>query len=235
MRIGSETVTKVDVRIIAASNKDLQNEVDSRRFRKDLFFRLKAVTLNIPPLRARREDVTVLIYHFLREYSNKNNIPEPRLTNRAVDLLVNYSWPGNVRELKNTIESALALNKNGEIDIDFFLPLLSDHDPGDNRNLPIPIYKSSESIDRDMIIGALIEIKKDLIELKQLANKSRSSNYPIGREMNIEEVKPLEQVEKEAILNALNFTRGNKRKAAKLLKISERTLYRKVKEYDIDY
>ena len=152
-----------------------------------------------------------------------------------MDLLVNYNWPGNVRELKNTVESALALNKEGEIDIDFFLPLLSDQESDDNRNLPIPMYRSSESIDRDMIIGALIEIKKDLIELKRLAFKSKNEYSPHGRDLNIEEIRPLQKVEKEAIIQALDFTRGNKRKAAKLLNISERTLYRKVKEYDINY
>lgn len=234
MPIGSETVKKVDVRIIAATNKDLQVEVDSKRFRNDLYFRLKAVSLNIPPLRQRSEDVILLARHFLEIYSRKNNFGELEITNDAYDLLSNYSWPGNVRELKNVIESAAALSKHEYLDADAFLPFLSKASSvSTNPFLPVHLNRSPESLDREMILSALIEIKKDLMDLKNLAHRNDYENNQIESNGNIDEIIPLDQVEKISIINALNFTKWNKRKASELLGISERTLHRKIKEYGI--
>jgi len=239
MRIGSETVTKVDIRIVAASNKDLQREVEAKRFRSDLYFRLKAVTLTIPPLRERKEDINELANHFISSYCRENNIPVPVITIEVFDFLSEYGWPGNIRELKNVLETAVALNRDGVLTVDAFMPLLSNFkDSGEEaRNLPIHLNKSPEALDREMIYRALIEIKKDLIELKGAftpkSNKFESQN---GNEddFHITEVIPLEKVEKEAIIKALKYTKNNKRKAAGLLNISERTLYRKIEEYGID-
>ena len=175
MRIGGETVTKVDVRIIAASNKDPQREVDAKRFRSDLYFRLKAVTLNIPPLRIRPKDISSLVYHFLPAYAKSNNIPEPKITNDALDLLLQYNWPGNVRELKNAVETASALSKDGVLDVKSFehlIPTLAETEV--RKNLPVHLHRSSESVDREMILGALIEIKKDLMELKKMFYQGKS-------------------------------------------------------------
>ncbi|MFA7290057.1 MAG: sigma-54 dependent transcriptional regulator [Melioribacteraceae bacterium] len=235
MRIGSETLTKVDVRIIAATNKDLQREVDSRRFRNDLYFRLKAVTLNIPPLRNRREDIIELIYLFLNNYSNQNKISPPEITEDGIDLLYNYSFPGNVRELKNIIETAVALSRSGKLDKNSFIPLFTNFENHDDRNLPVFLQKPSESVDRELIFRALLEIKKDLLDLKSLAEKNNPeyTSYNNFHSHDINEIIPLETLEKQAIINALNFTKNNKRKAAKLLKINERTLYRKIRDYDI--
>jgi transcriptional regulator with PAS, ATPase and Fis domain len=233
MRIGSETVTKVDVRIIAATNKDLQKEVDSKKFRNDLYFRLKAVTLNIPPLRSRKGDILELANSFLKNYSSTVNIPEPKLTNDASDLLLNYNWPGNIRELKNVIESAIALNRTGVLDADSFLSLLSlTKKEDDLRNLPVHINRSPEDLDREMIYRALIEIKKDLIDLKQIALRNETDFKPITNSSE-EDIIPINELEKQAIQNALNVTRHNRRKAAKMLNISERTLYRKIKDYGL--
>lgn len=236
MRIGGETVTKVDVRIIAATNKDLQREVDAKRFRSDLYFRLKAVTITIPPLRNRKGDIIELAKHFLEQYAANNRIPSLKLTKQAEDLLINYNWPGNVRELKNIIETASALSRSETLDVDSFIPLLTlQHKDDDLRNLPIHINKTAEELDREMIYRALIEIKKDLIDLKSLAIKTQTENgNSSNHESMNEEVIPLEQVEKKAIINALKFTKHNKRKTASLLGISERTLYRKIEEYGID-
>lgn len=107
--LGSETSKTVDVRIIAATNKDLQTEVDAKKFRKDLYFRLKAVTLFIPPLRERKEDISLLVNHFLNSYSNQNRVEVPKINNEALNLLNEYDWPGNIRELKNVLETAIAL------------------------------------------------------------------------------------------------------------------------------
>jgi transcriptional regulator with GAF, ATPase, and Fis domain len=232
--LGSETTKKVDVRIIAATNKDLQNEVDTKRFRKDLYFRLKAVQLYIPPLRDRREDIKLLIENFLKNYAPQNKIDLPKITTEAYSLLNNYFWPGNVRELKNVIETAVTLNNSGELNEDSFAKLLSKPDiREDIRNLPMTLHKTPESLDREIILGALIEIKKDLNELKNFAYNSRLQNDQNRNINEIPEIIPLDMMEKEAILSALRYTEGSKRQAANLLGLSERTLYRKLKEYDL--
>lgn len=231
MRIGSERVTKVDVRIIAATNKNLQNEVDTKRFRNDLYFRLKAVTLTIPPLRERREDIFPLVNHFLKEYSEKNNLPEFNISDEAWDHLINYSWPGNIRELKNTIESALALSKTSTISATAISQLISpEEEINTSFNLPVHLDKPSDALDREMIYRALIDLKKDIFELKNLAQQNISNVMPSVAE----DILPISQLERDAIIKALNYTKWNKKLTAKLLKISERTLYRKLKEYEIN-
>ncbi len=230
--LGSEITKKVNVRIIAATNKNLQTEVEAKRFRNDLYFRLKAVTLYIPPLRERKEDIIPLADHFLNDYSKKNNV-KFKLTLDAEELLLSYSWPGNIRELKNTIETAAALNKTGILNASYFSNLITEQVKEENRNLPVHLQKSSESLDREMILGALIEIKKDLNELKDLAYSTNLNNQNNNIHAEVEEIIPIDSLEKNAIIKALNYTKGNKRKAANLLGLSERTMYRKIKEYNI--
>ena len=232
MRLGAETVTNVDVRIIAATNKDLQREVDAGRFRKDLYFRLKAVTINIPPLRKRKSDIHELALHFINSYSLANGRKPPELTGEAIKVLENYHWPGNIRELKNTLETATALNKNGILNASAFASLYAEPvSEMSNRNLPVYLKRSPEEVDRELMYRALFEIKKDLIELKDILYTRHNEIY--NDKKNNKDIIPLDELEKEAIKNALDVTRGNKRNAAKLLKISERTLYRKIKEYDL--
>lgn len=233
MKVGAETVTQVDARIIAATNKNLQSEVDSRHFREDLYFRLKAVMLNIPPLRKRREDIIPLIDHFTSLYCSKNETAVPSYTQKAYELLEEYPWPGNIRELKNSVETALALNRGNIITEESFLFLIKDELlSAPPRNLPVYVKKTPEEVDREMILRALIEIKKDLIELKEIVYNNGSNDI---KKYNVtaDEIIPLEELEKEAIIKALNYTKDNKKQAARLLKMNERTLYRKIKEYDI--
>jgi transcriptional regulator with PAS, ATPase and Fis domain len=234
MKIGAETVTSVDVRIIAATNKDLQREVDSGKFREDLYFRLKAVTLSIPPLRKRKGDIEELAYHFITRYAEASKIKPPRLTDDALEFLKEYSWPGNIRELKNTLESAIALSKTGVLDVPQFINLLNVPIEGtDNRNLPVFLKKTPEEVDREILYRALFEIKKDIIELKDLVIQKNMEVKNSSEDEGKREIIPFEQMEKEAIKHALYRTRWNKRDAARKLNISERTLYRKIKEYDI--
>lgn len=233
MKIGAETVTKVDIRIIAATNKDLQREVDARHFREDLYFRLKAVSLTIPPLRKRKRDIEDLSRYFVKIHAEQNSIRPRPITDEAMELLKNYPWPGNVRELKNTIETAIALNRNGVLDSSAFISLL--HPPlGEEtspRNLPIFVKRTPEEVDRELLYRALFEIKKDLIELKDLIHQRQEE--VVLQNNTPGEILPLNEVEKEAIKNALDKTRGNKRLVAELLNISERTLYRKIKEHGL--
>lgn len=235
MRLGSEKVTGVDVRIIAASNKDLQAEVRAKRFRNDLFFRLKAVMLYIPPLRERKEDISLLVNKFLTDYAAANNFPVPDISRDAYELLAGYTWPGNIRELKNAVETASALNTKGILEAHDFMPLLNttEKESDEMKFLPVHLNKSPEALDREMIYRALIDIKKDIVELKNLAHKNQEDFNNISDNVHMHEIVPLEMLEREAIIKALDYTHGNKRQAAKLLNISERTLYRKLKEYEI--
>ncbi len=234
LKIGAETVTKVNLRIIAATNKDLQEEVDAKRFREDLFFRLKAVSLSIPPLRKRRGDIEELALTFLNNYAVENKIALPRITPEAMEALKEYYWPGNVRELKNTIESAIVLNKDGVIDLHSFSSLFVQQEDVDNRrNLPVFLRKSPEEADREILYRALFEIKKDLVDIKDLMIHQRDEVFEWNKKEENKIILPLNEMEKKAIINALDKTRGSKRKAAKMLNISERTLYRKIKEYNI--
>ncbi|MEJ2195243.1 MAG: sigma-54 dependent transcriptional regulator [Ignavibacteriaceae bacterium] len=233
MAIGSETVTKVDVRFIAATNKNLQKEVDEKRFREDLYFRLKAVSLNIPPLRKRKEDIEVLAHHFIEHYAEENHIKKPTLSNEALRILMESSWPGNVRELKNTLETAITLNKGDSLGASAFSSLLIENDGYKaGRNLPIYLRRTPEEADRELLYRALFEIKKDLIELKDII-LHQQKEIVTNKIRKKEEILPLDEMEKESIKNALEKTRGSKRKAAKLLNISERTLYRKIKQYEL--
>ncbi len=109
MRLGGVETLKVDVRIIAATNVDLQRMMEESRFREDLYYRLHVITIALPPLRDRKDDIPLLIHHFLRKYAEENEKPSPELAPESLDLLMAYDWPGNVRELENVIERAVVL------------------------------------------------------------------------------------------------------------------------------
>lgn len=233
MRIGAETVTRVDVRIIAATNKNLQEQVDKKKFRDDLYFRLKAVTLSVPPLRKRKEDIEDLSYYFIKNYASSNRLNLPQLTSDALEMLKHYNWPGNVRELKNTLETAIALSRDGILDADSFNLLIVQQEQAESiRNLPVYLRRSPEEADRELFYRALFEIKKDLIELKDIIQHQHQEAFT-QRSVEEKELLTLDELEKNAIQAALDKTRGSKRKAAKLLNISERTLYRKIKQYEL--
>jgi transcriptional regulator with PAS, ATPase and Fis domain len=233
LKIGGESYTRVNVRIIAATNKDLQKEVESKRFRDDLYFRLKAVTLTIPPLRKRREDIEPLVRFFIKRYSETNKIDAPLITDETMELLYNYGWPGNIRELKNSIETAIALNREGILHPHTFSSILISkrEERDESRNLPIYLRKSSEDLDRELMYRALFEIKRDLIELKEMI--SRGSEVKSEELVKKEHILPLEEVEKEAVRKAIEYAHGSKKIAARVLQISERTLFRKLKKHGL--
>jgi len=235
IKVGAETVSKADVRLITATNQDLQQLVNARKFREDLYFRLKAVTLQLPPLRKRKEDIDLLAEHFLQAYCSVNSISPPQLTNDAVMVLREYNWPGNVRELKNTIETAVTLNRGKIIDSSALQHLLIQPPPLEDseRSLPVFLKKSSEEVDRELMYCALFELKKDMMELKDLIKERNSEVLVSSAFQSPQDVILIQELEKEAIKNALIVAKGKKRMAAKLLKMSERTLYRKIKEFEI--
>lgn len=178
-RVGSNQTLSVDVRLIAATHRDLAGEVSAGRFRQDLYYRLNVVTIDMPPLRQRREDIPPLARYFLQRYAERNRKAVQGFTPQAMDLLIHYVWPGNIRELENAIERAVVL-LTGEF--------ISE------RELPLAI------------VGTLV------------------ANAPHGDDV----IQPLVDVEKEAILAALEKTGGNKTEAARQLGITRKTLLAKL-------
>jgi len=125
-RVGGAEVIKIDVRVIAASNKDLKKEMEQKRFREDLFYRLNVVTLNVPPLRERREDVPLLAQYFLQLFAAKNSKSIKGFSPQAMEKLIKYNWPGNVRELMNAVERAVVLSRAKFLDADELSLMMAD-------------------------------------------------------------------------------------------------------------
>ena len=159
-RVGGDETLKVDVRIVAATNRDLESDVAKGRFREDLFYRLNVMPLNVPPLRERREDIPLLAQHFLKKFTDKNRKAVKGFIPLAMDMLVNYDWPGNVRELENAIERAVIL-LTGEHITENQLPLnitenYPDHEPQSTAATPIMIGSHSlEDIEKEAILATL--------------------------------------------------------------------------------
>ena len=182
-RVGGNKTIKVNIRIIAASNRDLHEQVRQGLFREDLYYRLNVVNIKLPPLRDRRDDIPFLVNFFIEKNNKKYNMKVKGISQKAMNLLTDYGWIGNVRELENTIESILVINSPGVIDI---------------QHLPQEIRDSKGRLD-------VIPIR-------------------IGT--------PLEEVEKEMLIQTLRATKGNKRKAAQLLGINVRTIHRRMEEIE---
>ncbi|WP_456440456.1 sigma 54-interacting transcriptional regulator, partial [Caldithrix abyssi] len=248
MRVGGTTPIKVDVRVIAASNKNLEQAVANNEFRRDLYFRLKAITIFIPPLRKRKEDIPVLVKKFADEYVKKNQIFFKGFSPEALEALKEYDWPGNIRELKNFVETAITLNRGEIIHSSYVRQVLNlDHRYATADNLPVPLNKTPDQAERELIYRTLISLKLDITELKQMIGKliqtqmdwmkhqmSHTQEETPSAE-NSQEIKPtsISAMERELIKETLKRYNGNRRKTAKALQISERTLYRKLHEYGL--
>lgn len=185
MRVGSNEPIKVDVRLIAATNQDLQHLVREKKFREDLFFRLNVVRLALPPLRERADDIPILMDHFIREFGREHNKPVREVDPEVRRALSRYSWPGNVRELKNCVEAMVVTSGDGKL--------------GPNDIPPhIALAPSRAAAGEEIVPGM-----------------------------------PMDEVERIHIRRTLEMTAGNREEAARLLKIGERTLYRKLDKYGL--
>ena len=274
IRVGSSKVQKTDVRVIAATNKDLLEYTHTGRFREDLYYRLNTVPIRVPALRDRKEDIPLLFRKFAVDFAEKYKSPPVQLSDDARNVLVNYPWPGNVRELKNIAEQISVLSKNKIIEANELRNFLPETQ---NR---LPVLASIQTVnnqkefanEREILYKLFFDVKKDVTELKRMFfdvmqnpasvnernfreepllndfsrevnNQSISSNpqpMVINNNNNIDEHQEVEEslsimdAEKDLIIKALKKHRGKRRDASSDLGISERTLYRKLKEYNIN-
>jgi len=210
MRVGGSESIKVDIRLVAATNRDLETAVEEGRFRSDLYYRLKVVTLRIPPLRERPEDIPLLANHFLAGFVKDNERPPMRFTLDAMRLLVNARWEGNVRELRNLIESLVVLTPGDEIGVADV--------PDEYRQPQVPPAGASPPAGEVPVPAALAA-----------SDAAGSERTPPGALPGPGAT--MDEIERHAILTALEKTGGNRTQAAEMLGIGLRTLQRKLKEY----
>jgi two-component system response regulator HydG len=158
-RVGGEEIIHVDVRVIAATNKDLAQEINTSRFREDLYYRLNVVTLNVPPLRERSEDIALLAQHFLNDFAVKNKRQVKGFTPQAMDRMLKYGWPGNVRELMNAVERAVVLSRSDYIDVKDMPLVIQGRMEGEEEGLPhpadVPADLPLEEVERATILRTL--------------------------------------------------------------------------------
>jgi DNA-binding NtrC family response regulator len=290
IRVGSSKVLKTDVRVIAATNVNLQQAVGNGKFREDLYYRLSTVPIYIPPLRERGEDIYLLFRKFSIDFAERMKMPSVKLTDEARALILKYPWPGNVRQLKNVAEQVSILSTDKEISAQELVQIVPDITK--NR---LPVLAKDQLTDatgsmteRDILYKLIFDLKKDLNDLKQFVfdvtrnqhanganvspitlsdrdgrNSIESLQYPSSptyiqpiapavipahdeshiilnepqrftSHETIDESLSLADKEKELIVKALKKHRNRRRDAATDLGISERTLYRKIKEYDLE-
>lgn len=275
IRVGSSKVQKTDVRVIAATNKDLLEYTHSGRFREDLYYRLNTVPIRVPPLRDRKEDIPLLFRKFAVDFAERYKSPPVQLDEDAKNVLINYQWPGNVRQLKNIAEQISVLSKDKIItgsELRKFLP---------ETHSRLPVLASASHIhsgaeqkefanEREILYKLFFDVKKDVTELKRMffeamqnpnaikgnqhfqneqfindyqndhqtpviaSNQAVVLNNKIDEHQEVEESLSIMDAEKDLIIKALKKHRGKRRDASGDLGISERTLYRKLKEYNIN-
>ena len=264
MRVGEAKTRKTDVRIIAATNKNLSKLVTEGKFRQDLYFRLQTVTIQVPSLRERVEDINAFIERFSLEFTRSNDIKYRGFMPNAVRMMKKYDWPGNIRELKHFIEKILVIEKGERITEDAVARELNDVLPqySSNNSLPILIPKTSDKAEIDLILRQLFMLKQDTELIQKILvsgkvsspdisgmteNSSFNQNYEIPKK-SMEIVEDgfkfirddaigdmlMKDLEKEAIKRTLKYFNNNRRKTAHSLGMSERTLYRKIEEFGLE-
>lgn len=283
IRVGSSKVIKTNVRVVAATNENMQRAIQSGKFREDLLYRLSTVPIPLPALRNRQDDIYLLFRKFANDFAEKYRMPSVKLKPDAVELINAYAWPGNIRQLKNLVEQLSVIEQERDIDA----LCLSQYMPRQEDQLPSVVGVNESKIDeRELMYKFLFDMKNDLNDLKKLVvellnnqgdfalssdqaatvnrmyneinigdsrilpspkvetpNTSIQGNFQAVNEVDtedfeiheeIEESLSLENREKELIQKALDKHKGRRKNAADELGISERTLYRKIKEYEIN-
>lgn len=278
LRVGSSKIIKTNVRVIAATNIDIQKAIQQDKFREDLFYRLNTVPIQIPSLRDRQEDVYLLFRKFASDFAERNRMPAITLAEDAVKILMSYRWPGNIRQLKNITEQISVIETEREIGANVLRSYLPDlYEDKLPAIYDAPIDQKTFNTEREILYKILFDMKSDMNDLKKLVleimqkgnidadihennaqllqklYKDESPSIHSGDRIKptidlsrheedtiqdteeiIEESLSLEEKEKELIIKALNKHNGKRKYAAEELGISERTLYRKIKEYDLN-
>ena len=260
IRVGSSKIQKTDVRVIAATNVNLQTAIGTGKFREDLYYRLNTVPIFVPPLRERREDVCLLFRKFASDIAAQYRMPAITLDDSSRSMLENYSWPGNIRQLKNVAEQISAVEQSRDITAEIlgrYLPPVSSA-----TGAPMRLGGGQKEYDneRELLYKVLFDMRSDMFEMKQMlahalgadqtgaAARGDYSGYHLlgapaaGGEPQFADIEEVpaevemtkERAQKEAIEKALRKHGGKRKEAAKELFMSERTLYRKIKELGID-
>ena len=277
LRVGDSTVRKTNIRIVAATNKDMLQAVKEGKFREDLYYRLSTVQINVPPLRERGDDVMLLARLFLRNFITANRTSEVTLTDDAQRLLKAYHWPGNVRQLKSVIEQVALFESGNTVDA----ATLSQYMPSNRENaLTVQSQPNFDyNVEREQLFALILSMRAEIESIKKRLDSAGPSTHvatsvhelkrdsspliEIGgsREMESpyrnmqhqqhpqdqghidevaamdvegETVKTLDETERETIENALRRNNGRRKLTAQELNISERTLYRKIKQYNLE-
>ena len=276
LRVGDSTVRKTNIRVVAATNKDMLQAVKDGKFREDLYYRLSTVQINVPPLRERGDDIVLLSRLFLRNFINENRTSEVTLSDEAQQLLKAYHWPGNVRQLKSVIEQVALFESGNTVDADTlrqYMPsnrataLTVQSQPNFDYNaereqlftLILSMRAEIEAIKKRIdgtgptthVATDVHELKRETKPLLEYGNNTeldmtspyhnmRQQPQDLGRvdevalDVEGETVKTLDETERETIENALRRNNGRRKLTAQELNISERTLYRKIKQYNLE-
>ena len=246
IKVGSAKVQKTNVRVVAATNVNLLNAIRDGRFREDLYYRLSTVPIQIPPLRERKGDIPLLFKKFALDFADQNMVPAVRLTPEAQELLVSYRWPGNIRQLQSVVNRLSVLESNRLISAEVLARYLPSE--GSSR-LPVRTGESGADYmsDRDIIFKILYQLRQDIDEISARldnlapegldAKPQPQKHLLISPEPEVVEQEDvpvsIQDVSAELIRKALERHGGKRKPAAEELGISERTLYRKIKELGI--
>ncbi len=244
LRVGGIERLHADVRLISATNRELETAVEQGVFRKDLYYRLKVVQIRIPPLRARQEDIPFLVRHFLRRSAARHGKMIKGIDRKGMEMLVRYPWPGNVRELANMVDNLIVLSRDPVVKAEEIEKRLHERLSRESQafpDLPIHVQKTREEVERELIINSLLSLHNDVREILHVLRERPGQGGAPGRwdtwveveEAGEDQHPDMNSIEKEAIRDALTRNGGNRRRAARQLGMSERTLYRRLKEYGL--
>jgi len=251
--VGGKGILRSDTRLVAATNRDLAREVDAGRFRQDLYYRLRVIVVETPPLRERQEDILILAEHFLQEENRQHRLAVRGFSRHAKQALRQHPWPGNVRELRNVIRAAVVMKQRGLIEPEDLQLDTGQRGGESSAYLPMIVEPGApqDRLDPGVLASTLLELRQDIKDIKaRLEEVLGHGTAPLGgaipadgrvvetllHEQGLEPPDgggDLQSAEKALIAAALEATGGNRRRAATRLGISERTLYRKLKLYDL--
>jgi len=242
--VGGSRAERSDVRLVAATNRDLVRDVEEGRFRQDLYYRLRVVVIPTPPLRERIEDLPILARTFLDQENARLGMSVRGFSREVLEAMERYPWPGNIRELRNLVSSLVVVKQRGMIELDD-LPaeILSAARKARDARLPVPAGEITVEWDPQLVMSTLLELRRDVQQIKTLLAGRRPAAGGIvvdafganGGDVlePITEAGDLKTAERQLIEAALRATGGHRRQAAQRLGISERTLYRKLKQYGL--